>query len=128
MIKGFRDFVLRGNIIDLAIAVVIGTAFAALVTAFTKSFLQPLINLFLGGGVDGGTVTANGQVFDFGGFINAVITFAITAAVVYFFVVVPMNKLLLMRKRGEVPEVSATPEDIALLQEIRDLLRDGGRT
>ena len=126
MIKGFRDFVLRGNVIDLAIAVVIGSAFAALVSSFTDSFLKPLINLFLGGGVDGGTVTANGQVFNFGGFINAVITFLITAAVVYFFVVVPMTKLLEMRKRGEVPEVEATPEDIALLQEIRDLLRARG--
>ena len=63
MLKGFKDFLLRGNIVDLAVAVVIGTAFLALVTAFTASFLLPLIGLIGGGGVDGGTLTVNGQKF-----------------------------------------------------------------
>lgn len=127
MIKGFKDFLLRGNVVDLAVAVVIGTAFGALVSAFGAAFLQPLIGVFLGGGVEGGTFTVRGQVFDLGLFISAVITFVITAAVVYFLVVVPLQKLLERRKSKEEPEVQATTEDIALLQEIRDLLREQRR-
>ncbi|MGN6245726.1 MAG: large conductance mechanosensitive channel protein MscL [Motilibacteraceae bacterium] len=132
MIKGFRDFILRGNVIDLAIAVVIGTAFAAVVKAVTDALITPLINAV-------GTPTSAGLGFslrhtnpdvekatfiNISAIINAVIVFLITAVVVYFLVVVPMNKLMERRKRGEVPEVAATPEDVALLQEIRDILRD----
>jgi large conductance mechanosensitive channel len=124
VIKGFKDFLLRGNVIDLAIGIVVGIAFTALVAAFGVAFLQPLINLILGGGVDGGQVVIDGQVFDFGLFINALIVFVVTLAAIYFFVVVPVQKLMERRKRGEEPEVVATPEDIALLQEIRDLLRN----
>ena len=122
MLKGFKDFLLRGNIVELAVAVVIGTAFTALVTAFTTSFLQPLIGLVGGGGVEGGTVTVNEQVFTWGAFINAVITFALTAAVVYFVVVVPMKKLIERRNRGEEAG-PAQPTQVELLVEIRDLLR-----
>ena len=127
MVKGFKDFILRGNVVDLAVAVVIGAAFGTVISQFTASFMQPLINLVLGGGVNGGKIIVRDQVFDFGAFINVVITFVITAAAVYFVIVLPVQKLLEMRKRGEVAEVSATPEDIALLQEIRDLLRDRPR-
>jgi large conductance mechanosensitive channel len=126
VLKGFKDFVMRGNVIDLAVAVVIGTAFAALVKAFADAFINPLIKVIMGGGVQGGQVPLDDRhqnVLDFGLFINSVITFLITAAVVYFIFVMPMQKLLERRKRGEEPEVEATPEDIALLQEIRDLLR-----
>ncbi|WP_229054930.1 large conductance mechanosensitive channel protein MscL [Aeromicrobium sp. Leaf350] len=122
MIKGFKDFLLRGNIVDLAVAVVIGTAFTALVAAFTGSFINPLIGLVGGGGVDGGTFTVNGQVFTYGAFINAVITFVLTAAVVYFAIVVPMKKLNELRARGEEPEPTGVAEDIELLREIRDAL------
>ena len=94
MLKGFRDFILRGNIVDLAVAVVIGTAFTALVTTVTKSLLQPLINVFLGGGVNGGTRKWHKQTFDYGAVINAALTFLITAAVVYFLVVLPAKRLL----------------------------------
>jgi large conductance mechanosensitive channel len=123
MIKGFRDFILRGNVIDLAIAVVIGVAFTGIITQFTKSFIEPLIKLMGGGGTHGGAFFINSVAFDWGAFINAVINFLIVAAVVYFLIVLPMNKLLARRRRGEVPEVAATPEDIALLREIRDLLQ-----
>jgi large conductance mechanosensitive channel len=126
MLKGFRDFIMRGNVVDLAVAVVIGAAFTALVAAFTSSFIEPLINLVLGGGTSGGKVHVNGQIFNFGGFINAVITFLITAAVVYFFVVVPMKVLLERLNAGKVPEPTAVPEDVLLLQEIRDLLANQG--
>ncbi|MEG9227027.1 large conductance mechanosensitive channel protein MscL [Aeromicrobium sp. Sec7.5] len=122
MIQGFKDFLLRGNIVDLAVAVVIGTAFTALVAAFTSSFINPLIGVVGGGGVDGATLAINDQVFDYGGFINAIITFVLTAAVVYFAIVVPMKKLNEMRSRGQEPEPEGVAEDIALLREIRDAL------
>ena len=132
MIKGFRDFVLRGNVVDLAVAVVIGAAFGAIVTSFTNNIIGPLIATIGGTNVNGlawQIIDGNPKtVVDLGAVITAAINFVIIAAVVYFLVIVPMNHLLSMRKRGEVPEVEATPEDVALLQEIRDLLRDrGGR-
>lgn len=131
MIKGFRDFILRGNVIDLAIAVVIGAAFAAVVKAVTDALITPLINSVgqpksdgLGFSLRHGSAALEKATFiNVSAIINAVITFLITAAVVYFLVVVPMNRLMERRKRGEVPEVDATPEDVALLQEIRDILR-----
>lgn len=122
MLKGFKDFVLRGNVVELAVAVVIGTAFTALVTAFTTSFLEPLIGLLGGGGVQGGIATVNGQEFTWGAFVNAVITFILTAAVLYFVVVLPMKKLLERRRRGEEAGPVA-PTQVELLVEIRDLLR-----
>ena len=131
MLKGFRDFILRGNIIELAIAVVIGVAFNALVTSFTKDFIQPLIALIGGGkGVGAGSFIVRGVHFLWADFINAIINFVIIAAVLYFLVVVPMNKLNELRRRG-VPttETPAPPTDEAvLLGEIRDLLAaQGGR-
>ena len=121
MIKGFKDFLLRGNVVDLAVAVVIGAAFTAVVSSFTASFLEPLIGLIGGGGVDGGTFTVNEQTFTWGAFVNQVITFVLTAAVVYFVVVVPMKKLMERRKRGEEAG-PAGPTQVELLVEIRDLL------
>jgi large conductance mechanosensitive channel len=122
MIKGFKEFLLRGNVIDLAVAVVIGTAFTALVTAFTTSFLTPLIGLIGGGGETGGEFVVDDQHFTWGAFISAVITFVLTAAVVYFVVVLPMKVLLERRRRGEEAGPVA-PTQVELLVEIRDLLR-----
>ena len=122
MLKGFKDFLLRGNIVDLAVAVVIGAAFTAVVTSFTTAFLEPLIGLIGGGGVDGGSFFVDGQEFAWGAFINQVITFALTAAVVYFVVVLPMKKILERRKSGEEAGPVA-PTQVELLVEIRDLLR-----
>ncbi|MET1039056.1 MAG: large conductance mechanosensitive channel protein MscL [Aeromicrobium sp.] len=130
MLKGFKDFLLRGNIVDLAVAVVIGTAFTVLVASFTNSFINPLIGLAGGGGPEGMTLTVKDQHFTFGDFITAVITFAITAAVVYFFVVVPMKTVQERLARGKEEAPVAVPEDIQLLREIRDHLvaqqRPGG--
>jgi large conductance mechanosensitive channel len=125
MIKGFRDFIMRGNVVDLAIAVVVGAAFTGIITQFTKSFVEPIIKLIGGGGVHGGAFIVNGVAFDWGAFINAIINFLIVAAILYFFIVVPVNKLMARRRRGEAPveAAAATPEDIALLREIRDLLK-----
>lgn len=124
MIKGFKDFILRGNVIDLAVAVVIGAAFAALVTAFTDALITPLINLILGGGVDAGQIVVNGQVFNISLLINAIITFVITAAVVYFIFVVPMNKFKERAAAGKTEE-EEVDEQVVLLREIRDALRAG---
>ena len=122
MIKGFKDFLLRGNVIDLAVAVVIGTAFTALVKAFTDSFLTPLIALIGGGGANGGEFVINEQHFTRGAFISAVITFVLTAAVVYFVVVLPVKAIMERRRRGEEAG-PAEPTQVELLVEIRDLLR-----
>jgi large conductance mechanosensitive channel len=95
MLKDFRQFILRGNLVDLAVAVVIGAAFGVLVTAFVADFITPLIAA-IGGQPDfsGLTFKINGSVFRYGDFINALISFLIIAAVVFFFVVRPLNKLM----------------------------------
>jgi large conductance mechanosensitive channel len=125
VLKGFRDFIMRGNVIELAVAVVIGTAFNNVVTQFTKSFLEPLIRLVGGGKPRSGQWPVKGVVLDWGGFINVVITFLLTAAVVYFLFVFPMNKLAERRKRGEAPEPEAPSDEVRLLTEIRDALVAG---
>ena len=122
MIRGFKDFLLRGNVVDLAVAVVIGAAFTAVVGAFTDSFLTPLIGLVTGGGELGGEFVVDGQHFTYGAFISQVITFVLTAAVVYFVVIVPMKRLIERRHRGEEAG-PALPTQVELLVEIRDLLR-----
>lgn len=104
--KGFREFILRGNVVDLAVAVLIGAAFSALVSSFTENLLTPLLGAF-GGVRDFSALvfTVGGSRFGIGAFINAVITFLITAAVLYFLVVRPVNALM-ARYRTE-PEPSA---------------------
>ncbi len=122
VLTGFKDFLLRGNVVELAVAVVIGAAFTAVVTASTDSFLTPLTGLVAGGGEVGGTVEVDGQVFDHGAFVSQVITFVLTAAVVYFLVVVPLRRVAERRERGEGAGPVA-PGQVELLTEIRDLLR-----
>ncbi|MFE2754802.1 large-conductance mechanosensitive channel protein MscL [Actinosynnema sp. NPDC059335] len=124
MIKGFKDFLMRGNVIDLAVAVVIGAAFTAIVTAFTTNLINPIIALFGGSNVNGLAVqlgSSDKTIVDFGAIITAVINFLIVAAIVYFIFVLPMNKLKERRKRGQEPG-PAEPTDVELLKEIRDLL------
>jgi large conductance mechanosensitive channel len=120
-VKGFRDFILRGNVVDLAIAVAIGAAFVALIDQFGKSFIQPMVKVFSGGGVSGGTFVISKQTFDYGAMINAIITFLITAAVIYFFIVVPVNKL--MERYYPKKVEPGGPTELDLLAEIRDSLR-----
>ncbi len=122
MLKGFKDFLLRGNVVDLAVAVVVGAAFAAVVTSFTNAFLKPLIQVFSGGGEFAGTFVVRGVAFDYAGFVNALITFLLTAAVIYFLVVTPLRIVEERRRRGE-ESGPADPTDVELLAEIRDLLR-----
>lgn len=130
MLKGFRDFIMRGNVVDLAVGIVIGAAFTGLVTQFTNSFLKPLIAVFGGGkaGTTGATFDISGQKFDWGAFINSAITFLITAAVLYFLVVYPMNQLAKRRNRADAPPPEAPSEEVRLLTEIRDALVHDGRT
>ncbi|MDO4244845.1 large conductance mechanosensitive channel protein MscL [Deinococcus sp. VB343] len=124
MLKGFRDFVLRGNVVDLAVGVIIGAAFGNVVTAFTKAFLDPLIRLMTGGtGEVAGKFVVNGIAFDWGMFVSTLINFLLTAAVLYFFVVAPMNKAIERLKRDEKPPVAEPSNEEKLLAEIRDAVR-----
>ena len=104
MLKGFKEFVMRGNVLDLAVAVVIGAAFSALITALVKDLLTPLIGAVVGQpDFSALVVTINGSPFLIGDFLNAVIAFLLMAAAVYFFVVAPVNVLIARRRRGEAP-------------------------
>ncbi|NMA76820.1 MAG: large conductance mechanosensitive channel protein MscL, partial [Actinomycetales bacterium] len=125
--KGFKDFVMQGNVIDLAVGVVIGGAFTALIGAFVDNLIQPVINVFGGSNVDGlaFTITNSATKVDIGAILSAVIAFLITAAVVYFVFVLPISSARrLDRKRRGLPEEeeTAVSEDIVLLTEIRDAL------
>jgi len=138
MFKGFRDFIANGNVIDLAVGIVIGAAFTALVGAFVTNFINPLIGLFgsqnlnqyiwcikapAGGGtcvIDAKTGAMSGVGIGWGAMLSAIITFVLTALVVYFVFVVPMNKY---RARNTTPEEEAEAEEITLLREIRDSLQ-----
>lgn len=126
MLKGFREFVLRGNVIDLAVAVVIGAAFTLVINAVVQWLITPLIAAIFGKPNldDVMTFTINGAEFSIGAVLTALINFLLVAAAVYFVLIVPMNKLREMRASGEEEEPEAPAEDILLLQEIRDLLRD----
>ncbi len=118
--SGFRRFLLRGNVIDLAVAVVVGSAFTAIVTAIVKGFITPLIGL-IGGIPDLGGLNING--FLVGDILAATLNFVIVAAVVYFFIVLPYMRLVDRFQKPSEPEKTEDPADVALLKEIRDLLR-----
>ncbi|WP_420111330.1 large conductance mechanosensitive channel protein MscL [Pseudactinotalea sp.] len=129
MIQGFKDFIMRGNVVELAIAVVIGTAFQALVDSFVSAIISPILAAV-------GSPDAAGLGFylrpgddttfvNFGTILNAIVVFLITALVVYFVFVVPMNKFneLQKKRKGVKEEDPPAPTDIELLAEIRDLLK-----
>ena len=127
MLKGFKDFVMRGNVVDLAVAVVIGAAFGAVVTKLVADLITPLIAA-IGGKPDFGALkfTVNKSTFLYGDFLNAVISFLIIAAAIYFLIVLPLNKMAERRaaqlSTGTEPAQEAKAEDVLLLEEIRDLL------
>lgn len=107
MFKGFRDFIMRGNVVDLAVAVAIGAAFTGVVNQLTASFIEPLLKLVGGGGVNGGAIIVNGVAFDWAAFVNSVVNFLLVAAVLYFVVIVPISKAkALVERHGkrEQPE------------------------
>ncbi|MDR7328837.1 large-conductance mechanosensitive channel protein MscL [Corynebacterium guangdongense] len=127
MLQGFKEFIMRGNVIDLAVGVVIGAAFTGIVTAFTNALINPLVAVFGGSEINGfgiQLVEGNEATFmDFGAVISAIINFLIIAAVVYFALVLPMNKLdeAQKRRKGIDPE-EVDPTEVELLAEIRDLM------
>jgi large conductance mechanosensitive channel len=131
MIKGFKDFILRGNVIDLAVAVVIGAAFTSIVSAFSDSLIKPLINAVsppASAGLGIQLVDGKESTFiDFSAVITAAINFLIVAAIVYFVFVLPVNTIKERRQRGEEAG-PAEPTDIELLAEIRDLLANQQRS
>ena len=119
MLKGFKEFVLRGNVLDLAIAVVIGGAFSAVVAAMVKDLLTPLIGAMVGQpDFSALVVTVNGSEFLIGDFLNAVISFLLMAAAVYLFVVAPMNALIARRRRGEASSDPTTKKCPECLSEV----------
>lgn len=129
MFKGFKDFIMRGNVIELATGVIIGAAFTAIVTSITDNFIQPLINAIGGGGEVGGLrfQVRSGDsttIIDLGAIITAIINFLIIAAVVYFIIVLPINKMteLTAKRKSQDPEEAAEASQTDLLMEIRDLL------
>ena len=134
MLKGFKDFITRGNVVDLAVGVVIGAAFTTVVTGFTDSFLTPLINI-IGVGKDGfggsiglpgkNPVTGVENSITYGAFLSKIVGFLITAAVVSFLVVLPLNNFC---RKEEKKEAETTAEELWLLREIRDALvaQNGG--
>jgi large conductance mechanosensitive channel len=119
MLKGFKDFLMRGNVVDLAVAVVIGAAFGTVVKAFVEVLMsligkmggQPDFNKFKPAGVP------------LGAFLTSLVAFIMVAAAIYFVVVMPLNKLAERRARGVEPKTEAPSEEVALLTEIRDSLR-----
>jgi large conductance mechanosensitive channel len=111
MLKGFKQFLLRGNVIDLAVAVVIGGAFGAVVAALVRDLLTPLIAAVFGKpNFSGINFTVNGSVFPVGDFVNAVISFVLIAAAIYFFVVVPVNAVMARARRGQAPPDPTTKQ------------------
>lgn len=122
MFKEFKEFILRGNVVELAVAVVIGAAFSEVV----KAMVDILTNLLaIPGKTDFSALQfeIGGGTFKYGALLNAIIAFLTVAAVIFFFIVRPLNKLAERRRAGAEPEPEARPDDVLLLEEIRDLLQ-----
>ena len=122
----FKTFLMRGNVIDLAVAVVLGVAFKAVVDSLVADLITPIIAVLFGKpDLTYLDFTINDAVFRYGAFLTNVISFVIVAAAIFFLVVKPVNMIMDRRKKGEEP-AAETPEDIVLLREIRDALKARG--
>ena len=125
MIKEFRDFLMRGNLVELAVAFVIGLAFAALINSFVNDLIMPIVAMIIGKpDFSGLTFTINDAVFRYGAFITAAITFISTAAAIFFFVVKPLNVLT---ARGRKPEEEVVSDEERRHQELLAAIRESGR-
>jgi large conductance mechanosensitive channel len=128
-VKGFKDFIMRGNVVDLAVAFVIGVAIVNLINSIVDGVINPLIAALFGEpNLDSvGTFTINGALFSIGVVLTALVNFLLIAAAVYFLIVLPMNKL---RERKAKPDDEAAPSETDLLTQIRDALlrQQGGGT
>lgn len=125
MLKGFKEFIMRGNVVDLAVAVIIGAAFGKIVTALVDGLINPLIAAIFGKTNLAGVwaFEINKAKFSIGLILDAALNFLFVAAAIYFFIVMPLNTLAARRKRGQEPEPDPLTADQELLTEIRDLLR-----
>jgi large conductance mechanosensitive channel len=125
MLKGFRDFLMRGNVVDLAVAVIIGAAFGAVVSAFANDFIGGLIGA-IGGSPDFGNAgpTVNGSKIIYGSTLTALIQFLIVAVAIYFVIVLPMQSMA--KRRGVAEETPAPSDEAVLLTEIRDMMAAQG--
>lgn len=124
MLEDFKRFLFRGNVVDLAVAVIIGTAFTAIVSAIVEGLVTPLVGMIFSKDFATMTFTVNDSTFNYGIVINAVLYFVSVAAVVFFLVVKPMQALAARRARGDEPgeDTPAPSDETVLLTEIRDLL------
>lgn len=124
MLDEFKKFLFRGNVVDLAVAVIIGTAFTAIVTAITQGMITPLIGMIFSKDFTAMTFEINDSTFSYGTVIDAVIRFVCVAGVVFFVIVKPMQALQARRASGEEPieDTPAPSDEAVLLTEIRDLL------
>lgn len=125
MLDEFKKFLFRGNVIDLAVAVIIGAAFATIVAAITSGLITPLVGMIFSKDFTKMTFVVNGSTFNYGIVVDAIIRFAATAAVIFFVIVKPMQALMTRRVAGDDPieESPAPTDETVLLTEIRDLLR-----
>ena len=125
MIKEFRDFLMRGNLVELAVAFVIGLAFAALINSFVNDLIMPIVAMIIGKpDFSGLTFTINDAIFRYGAFITAAITFVSTAAAIFFFVVKPLNALM---ARGRKPEEEVVSDEERRHQELLAAIRESRR-
>ena len=120
-VSEFKDFALKGNVMDLAVGVIIGAAFQGIVTSFTENFINPIIGCIGGAEVEGKIHLLGNQYINYGAFLTAVINFIIMALVIFLMMKV-VNKLMFLGKKEEEPAPAEVPADVALLTEIRDLL------
>jgi large conductance mechanosensitive channel len=119
MLSGFKQFLLRGNVLDLAVAVVIGGAFGAVVTALVKDLLTPFIAAIVGKpDFSALAFTINGSLFPIGDLVNAIVSFLLISAAIYFMVVVPVNQIIARRRRGEAPPDPTTKKCPECLSEV----------
>ena len=134
MLKGFKEFIFRGNVVELAVGVIIGGAFGAIVKSLVEDVFTPLIGMLVGkpdfsGIVLGGKANAEGKIeggIMLGNFLNATISFLLIATAVYLFIIVPLKRYQAMTVKPAAPAApAAPPEDIVLLREIRDALKKG---
>ncbi|WP_034810212.1 large conductance mechanosensitive channel protein MscL [Intrasporangium oryzae] len=125
MLKGFKEFLMRGNVLDLAVAFVIGVAFTAIINAVVNGLINPLVAAIFGKPNLAGVwnFTLNGAHFSIGLILAAVFNFICVAAAIYFLIVLPVNKLNERRMRGVEPELETPSQEVVLLTEIRDALR-----
>jgi large conductance mechanosensitive channel len=126
MLDEFKKFLLRGNVVDLAVGVAVGAAFTAVVNSMVKDLITPLIAA-VGGNPDFSRLnfTIHGSTFNYGEFFNSLISFLIMASVIFFFVVQPVNHLVKLANRKQKKADAEKTADVALLEEIRDLLKEG---